>query len=111
MKMKWICLCLCFSVLLVFLANIPSPFAGEIQKLSGRKFAQLVMGGVLYDNWLAELRVKADKTHPSYPAEGKQKGAATWRCKECHGWDYKGKDGDYSKGNARYTGIKGITGY
>ena len=26
-------------------------------------------------------------------------GADTWRCKECHGWDYKGKDGAYAKGS------------
>ncbi|TAN43734.1 MAG: hypothetical protein EPN22_09080 [Nitrospirae bacterium] len=96
---------------LVFLIFASFTTAEGVEKLSGRKFAQLVMGGVLYDNWLAELRVKVDKTHPSYPAEGKQKGANTWRCKECHGWDYKGKDGDYSKGSSRYTGIKGIRAY
>jgi thiosulfate dehydrogenase len=48
--------------------------------------------------------------HPSYPATGKAKGEATWRCKECHGWDYKGSSGTYSKGK-HYTGIKGIQGY
>jgi thiosulfate dehydrogenase len=84
--------------------------AGEIEKLSGRKFAQLAMGGVLYDNWLAELGKEMDKTHPSHPAEGKKKGASTWRCKECHGWDYKGKAGAYSKGS-HYTGIVGIRAY
>ena len=38
---------------------------------------------------------------------GKQSGAGTWRCKECHGWDYRGRDGAYGKGG-HYTGIKGI---
>ena len=39
--------------------------------------------------------------------EGKKKGSSTWRCKECHGWDYRGKDGAYSKGS-HFTGIKGV---
>jgi thiosulfate dehydrogenase len=66
-------------------------------------------GGKLYDAWYKVLsrNMKDTPTHPSYPAAGKQKGAATWRCKECHGWDYKGKDGAYSKGS-HFTGIKGI---
>jgi thiosulfate dehydrogenase len=47
-------------------------------------------------------------THPAYPSTG-QSGSDTWRCKECHGWDYKGVDGAYSKGSHR-TGIKGVRG-
>ncbi len=54
----------------------------------------MARGGQLYDNWMAVT--EADKpigTHPAYPKAGKKKGASTWRCKECHGWDYMGKDG------------------
>lgn len=69
---------------------------------------QTLQGGQLYDNWAKMLFSQApDGTHPAYPAAGKQKGAGTWRCKECHGWDYRGVDGAYSKGS-HYTGIKGI---
>ena len=66
-------------------------------------------GGKLYDACYKALYfdTKNLPTHPSYPTAGKQKGEATWRCKECHGWDYKGKDGAYSKGS-HFTGIKGI---
>ena len=66
-------------------------------------------GGKLYDHWSTVLfrEVKDVQTHPSYPKSGKQKGEATWRCKECHGWDYKGKDGAYGKGS-HFTGIKGL---
>ncbi len=65
-------------------------------------------GGRLYDNWFHALDVdEPEETHPAYPAAGKQKGASTWRCKECHGWDYRGKDGAYAKGS-HYTGIAGI---
>jgi thiosulfate dehydrogenase len=36
-------------------------------------------------------------------------GKDTWRCKECHGWDYKGKDGAYGKGS-HLTGFPGVSG-
>lgn len=65
-------------------------------------------GGQLYDKWWAVIEADAPKvTHPSYPKTAKKKGSATWRCKECHGWDYKGADGAYAKGSHR-TGIKGV---
>jgi thiosulfate dehydrogenase len=65
-------------------------------------------GGRIYDNWWDALdRKKPEATHPSYPSSGKRAGANTWRCVECHGWDYNGKDGLYG-GGERYTGIKGI---
>jgi cytochrome c553 len=70
----------------------------------------IARGGKLYDKWYAVLDQKdpAEK-HPLYPAASKyaDQSSTTWRCKECHGWDYKGKDGAYAKGN-HYTGIKGL---
>ncbi|MCU7929402.1 MAG: hypothetical protein KZQ90_01290 [Candidatus Thiodiazotropha sp. (ex Codakia rugifera)] len=77
-------------------------------------------GGRVYDNWMGlvgrkeqrkrELNI-ADflKNHPAYPEGGKQKGFITWRCKECHGWDYRGVDGVYGKGD-HFTGIDGVLG-
>ncbi|MCP3902429.1 MAG: hypothetical protein GY715_02240, partial [Planctomycetes bacterium] len=47
--------------------------------------------------------------HPLYPPAGTQTGSTTWRCKECHGWDYKGVDGAYSSGS-HFTGIIGVFG-
>lgn len=47
-------------------------------------------------------------TNPLYPTAGNKSGPTTWRCKECHGWDYKGKDGVYGTGSSHYTGIKGV---
>lgn len=65
-------------------------------------------GGQLYDKWWAVIEADEPQiTHSAYPADGKKKGSTTWRCKECHGWDYKGVDGAYSKGSHR-TGITGI---
>jgi mono/diheme cytochrome c family protein len=74
------------------------------------KIWKISNGGILYDDWATSLMTSLpDNTHPSYPSTGKQKGGPTWRCKECHGWDYMGKDGAYGKG-ARHTGIRGISG-
>ncbi|MGH6718155.1 MAG: c-type cytochrome [Alphaproteobacteria bacterium] len=70
----------------------------------------IARGGELYDNWMSVMEVDAPEgTHPAYPAAGTQKGANTWRCKECHGWDYLGAEGAYSKGS-HFTGIKGVRG-
>ncbi len=70
----------------------------------------LAAGGRIYDNWWNALDVAEPRgTHPSYPEAGGKEGDTTWRCKECHGWDYMGKDGVYSKGS-HFTGIVGING-
>lgn len=65
-------------------------------------------GGRYYDKWWVDTNLQEPKeTHPAYPVTAKKKGSATWRCKECHGWDYRGRDGAYSTGS-HYTGIPGI---
>ena len=66
-------------------------------------------GGRMYDNWWEALgRAKPKATHGAYPSTGKTPGPDSWRCKECHGWDYKGRDGKYAQGS-HATGIKGIS--
>lgn len=77
--------------------------------ISGSEHLVLITrGGTLYDKWYGALAKEPPKnTHPAYPAAGKQKGSSTWRCKECHGWDYKGVKGAYAKGS-HYTGIMGV---
>lgn len=68
-------------------------------------------GGRLYDKWWSELGLpEPTTTHQAYPAAGGKSGADTWRCKECHGWDYRGREGAYRKGS-HFTGIKGISAY
>ena len=42
-------------------------------------------------------------------ASNTRTGPDTWRCKECHGWDYKGASGRYATGG-HATGIKGVLG-
>jgi len=82
---------------------------GTFGKLStAEHLVAITQGGMMYDKWWGQLGKAAPKgTHPAYPKAGKKKGATTWRCKECHGWDYKGAAGAYAKGS-HYTGITGI---
>ena len=69
----------------------------------------IARGGLLYDNWYKVISAaKPADTHKAWPTSNtKKKGAATWRCKACHGWDLRGKDGAYSSGSY-LTGIKGL---
>jgi len=67
-------------------------------------------GGLLYDKWwLINGAEEPTGDHPLYPPVGQQTGSTTFRCKECHGWDYKGADGAYGSGS-HYTGIAGVFG-
>ncbi len=67
-------------------------------------------GGLLYDKWWAVTgAVEPETDHPLWALQdtNTRSGSATWRCKECHGWDYKGKDGAYGEGS-HYTGFPGV---
>ena len=52
---------------------------------------------------------KPEGDHPLWKTQtnNKRKGYSTYRCKECHGWDYRGKDGAYGKGS-HFTGFSGV---
>lgn len=90
----------CIYTALVFFLCISSGYAASV--------VDTITGGRLYDKWWVDTDLsKPSGTHPAYPDSGKKNGANTWRCKECHGWDYRGKDGAYKKGS-HFTGIKGI---
>ena len=91
---------------------IPSAVSADtLDSASGDQLAQIARGGLLYDKWYGEIKMDPpSETHPSYASsQGKRKGKGTWRCKECHGWDYMGKDGAYAKGS-HFSGIPGIRG-
>lgn len=67
-------------------------------------------GGLLYDNWFKVLGVNApEDDQPLWATQttNKRSGEDTWRCKECHGWDYLGVDGAYSSGS-HMTGFAGV---
>ena len=102
----------CLIVLLSVALSLVNMTGGSAVLAEEVDLASIVRGGQLYDNWIEELRQSQPlKPHPSYPATGKYKknAQATWRCKECHGWDYLGRNGTYGKGE-HFTGIIGIQG-
>ena len=95
-------------ILFISLISLNTHANNDVTDSETTKLDAIAEGGRLYDKWWKELKVdQPSSTHKSYPANAKKKGAASWRCKECHGWDYKGVDGAYSKGSHK-TGIKGI---
>ncbi|MHB8890392.1 MAG: c-type cytochrome [Acidobacteriaceae bacterium] len=72
--------------------------------------ATLAKGGQLYDNWWTAAGVAAPAgNQPLWATQttNTRQGLDTWRCKECHGWDYKGKDGAYGSGSHK-TGFVGV---
>jgi len=72
---------------------------------------QIILGAQLYDHWMQTKGVAAPASdNPLWATQNtnNRTGADTWRCKECHGWDYKGKDGQYAAGSTHYTGFKGV---
>jgi thiosulfate dehydrogenase len=73
--------------------------------------SSIAKGGKLYDKWwkVAPGATEPKDDHPLWATQttNKRKGSATWRCKECHGWDYKGKDGAYGSGSHK-TGFVGV---
>jgi thiosulfate dehydrogenase len=69
-----------------------------------------LLGGLLWDTWWVVAGAPEPQgDHPLYPPAGQQSGSITFRCKECHGWDYKGVAGAYGSGE-HYTGIPGVYG-
>lgn len=72
-----------------------------------------IRGGKLYDRWWAVKGLTPPAVdHPLWayrpdPVSNPSVGDATWRCKECHGWDYKGVSGQYGAGPHR-TGFPGV---
>ncbi len=74
--------------------------------------ATLALGGRLYDSWSkAAPATLPSGNSPLWATQttNTRTGADTWRCKECHGWDYKGKDGAYGSGSHK-TGFTGVYG-
>jgi len=71
--------------------------------------ADVVRGGLLYDNWWKiNGESEPSENYARYPDTSSQSGSGTWRCKECHGWDYKGNEGAYEIGSSHYTDIEGL---
>lgn len=79
---------------------------------SGQVLGDAVRGGRLYDDWLILGQRLPEGDHPLWNSQetNRRRGGATWRCVECHGWDYKGVDGAYGSFSDHYTGFRGVQG-
>lgn len=95
-------------------AGLKSLYTGPTaSEPAGYVLADVVRGGRLYDRWWSEAGVTKPSTdHPLWASRPDQTSntrtrSSTWRCTECHGWDYKGVDGAYGAGSHR-TGFAGI---
>ena len=79
---------------------------------SAAQAADVAKGGRLYDTWWKEATGASEPkgNHPLWATQttNTRTGTDTWRCKECHGWDYAGKDGAYGSGSHK-TGFVGVS--
>ena len=70
----------------------------------------IIHGAQLYDSWFAVLGVEPPVGNMpiwSRQTTNTRSGPVTWRCNECHGWDYRGQDGEYRAGS-HFTGFPDI---
>jgi cytochrome c553 len=70
----------------------------------------IIQGALLYDKWYANLGVNPPSENMpiwSRQTTNTRSGPDTWRCVECHGWDYRGTSGAYASGS-HYTGFSDI---
>lgn len=70
----------------------------------------IIQGALLYDRWYAALGRNAPAGNmPIWARQSTntRSGADTWRCSECHGWDYRGAAGAYASGS-HYTGFPDV---
>ncbi len=80
------------------------PDQGELQ-------GDPIQGARIYDNWILALDlVPPVGNQPLWDNQdaNARSGVITWRCAECHGWDYKGVDGAYGPYSNHYTGFIGL---
>lgn len=55
----------------------------------------LSLGGKLYDDlWTVTEMAPPDGANPGFPPDPNISDYDTWRCVSCHGWDYRGSEGE-----------------
>ena len=88
--------------------------AGSMPRLAGASGGSSTddakRGAQLYDRWYAVLGVSApDGDMPIWARQttNTRSGPETWRCAECHGWDYMGVRGVYGSGS-HFTGFPSV---
>lgn len=92
--------------------KLPIPGAMIYSAESDSSSDSVSFGGLLYDNWWNAADVdepEGDQPLWASQSTNTRSGVDTWRCKECHGWDYMGVDGAYGSGS-HLTGFSGVQG-
>lgn len=87
-----------------------APTATQAPKATPELAGDPARGGLLYNDWMKGLGVEVpavDQPLWATQTTNTRTGKDTWRCKECHGWDYLGKDGAYGSGS-HATGFMGV---
>ncbi|MDJ0521398.1 MAG: cytochrome c [Planctomycetota bacterium] len=103
------------AFVIALLAGCGEPSSSDLPDEDVVPKATVARGGLLYDKfWKASAAGEPTETHPLWEkrtdtTSNDRTGSTTWRCKECHGWDYKGVDGAYAQGSHR-TGFGGVLG-
>jgi len=103
--MRRLVLALSLPLVLIFVGTILVSVANAQPVVS-----DLTLGAQFYDKWYAVLGVSApagDMPIWSRQSTNTRSGEQTWRCSECHGWDYKGVSGAYSAGSHK-TGFPSL---
>lgn len=112
-----------FATLFIALIAIIPMFIGSVQASSYQPQSSgstetpsapspevLIPGAILYDRWYSALGKEApagDMPVWSRQNTNSRSGPDTWRCVECHGWDYKGVEGAYASGSHK-TGFPNV---
>ncbi len=98
-------------LLLMGLIAITLILSGNVQaQTPSPSVPGLVKGALLYDKWFAALGINPPAGNMpiwSRQTTNTRSGPDTWRCVECHGWDYRGVAGAYASGS-HYTGFPDI---
>ena len=99
-----------FSVLFALVLILVGTSFASAHEVTQTQHPDLVEGAQIYDGWYAALNVSAPGFNmPIWRRQStnSRSGPNTWRCSECHGWDYKGVQGEYVFGSHK-TGFPGI---
>lgn len=96
-----------FTLLSAFVLLAASRSSSGAASING----DALQGARIYDNWMLTLDLALPNgNQPLWATQETniRNGVSTWRCVECHGWDYKGELGAYGPFSTHYTGFPGV---
>ena len=109
----WLALALILTLIVIggACSSAAEPAAPAGATLGRATPTSIARGGAMYDKWWVAADGASEPTgdHPLWSSQSSntRSGSDTWRCKECHGWDYQGADGAYASGS-HSTGFPGV---